>query len=374
MKILLVEDNPVNAELARALLAEAGCDTVHAETGNRACEEADRDRFDLILMDCHLPDIDGFEATRRIRAAESSGGRRRVPIIAFSGSIAATERSRCYTSGMDDYAAKPLSREELRRVIGQWIADDTRGARSVPGISMERLNDLFRDSAARLIADIAHCHDAADDGGLRMAAHTLKSISGHVGATRLGGAAGALEHALVIPGSPRDALSALTHAVLAAYAALDPALRQTPAASAPSEAAPTDTTSAAAPLVLVVDDEENERYLARRMLSAAGLRVAECDSGTAALAYCARETPAAIVLDGLMPGMDGIDTARALRAQAGGARLVIVMLSGMTDPAWLARAREAGVDAQLEKSADLGELGQRLVATLAAHGVRTPEA
>ncbi len=117
--ILVAEDNPINQRVMKHLLSRTGYIVEIAENGVEAVERAKHEQFwDMILMDCQMPVMDGFEATRIIRKSESSG---RVPIIAVTANASLEEREKCLAAGMDDYLAKPVSRKALDAVIQRWI-------------------------------------------------------------------------------------------------------------------------------------------------------------------------------------------------------------------------------------------------------------
>jgi signal transduction histidine kinase/ActR/RegA family two-component response regulator len=117
-RILLVEDNPVNQLVAKGMLGKLGCEVVISSHGGEALEALARDTFDLVLMDCNMPVMDGYEATRLIR---QNSDWRDLPIIALTANAMPEERERCKTAGMSDYLAKPFHREELSSLLDQWI-------------------------------------------------------------------------------------------------------------------------------------------------------------------------------------------------------------------------------------------------------------
>ncbi|MBI3210190.1 MAG: response regulator [Candidatus Solibacter usitatus] len=130
-KVLLVEDNLVNAKVAERLLAKIG-HTVHvAHDGEEACNMALREMYDVILMDVHMPGMDGFEATAAIRKAQGRGPR--TPIIALTASAMDGDRQRCMSAGMDDYLAKPIDPERLLSMVSQWISESRRSEVSTLG-------------------------------------------------------------------------------------------------------------------------------------------------------------------------------------------------------------------------------------------------
>ncbi|MCX7170406.1 MAG: response regulator [Proteobacteria bacterium] len=127
--ILLVEDNPVNREIGVAILTGFGCIVECAEDGLVAARAAEEKHFDLILMDCNMPNLDGFEATREIRMREAcmqaempDAPPSRCPIIAVTANALKGDRERCIDAGMDDYLAKPFGRDQLAKCLGRWLS------------------------------------------------------------------------------------------------------------------------------------------------------------------------------------------------------------------------------------------------------------
>ncbi|PHX39263.1 histidine kinase, partial [Pseudomonas sp. NZIPFR-PS5] len=120
-RILLVEDNPVNQLVAKGMLGKLGCDVVVSSNGAEALQQLEQDHFDLVLMDCNMPVMNGYDATRRIRENERWSG---LPIIALTANAMPEEREHCKAAGMSDYLAKPFRREELMALLDQWIPVD----------------------------------------------------------------------------------------------------------------------------------------------------------------------------------------------------------------------------------------------------------
>jgi len=118
-RILLVEDNAINQIVATAMLNDLGYAVDLAEDGKRAVEMAARGSYDLVLMDCQMPVMDGYEATRQIR--QLSGEAARVPICALTAHAFADERTKVMTAGMNAYLSKPLLQRPLRKMLEQWL-------------------------------------------------------------------------------------------------------------------------------------------------------------------------------------------------------------------------------------------------------------
>lgn len=126
IRILVVEDNAINRRVAGEMISRLGYQVEYALNGLEAVRMFEHQEFDLILMDCHMPEMDGYEATRRIRSVHSI--RRYVPIVAVTAGATATDRQRALTSGMDDYLAKPFRREELAALLQRWLLGPLHGA------------------------------------------------------------------------------------------------------------------------------------------------------------------------------------------------------------------------------------------------------
>jgi signal transduction histidine kinase/AmiR/NasT family two-component response regulator len=116
-RVLLVEDNPINRIVAERMLARLGASIKSVDSGQSACEMVAKSSFDLILMDCEMPGLDGFQTTAKIRAIEAKARRVETPIIALTANALPEDRTVCLAAGMDDYLAKPFKVEELREVI-----------------------------------------------------------------------------------------------------------------------------------------------------------------------------------------------------------------------------------------------------------------
>jgi len=127
LHLLLVEDTPINAEVAGEILRRAGVSFDLATNGHQAIEAVRRASYALVLMDCQLPEVDGYEATRRIRALEAARGfagpaRRRLPIVALTACVAPEDHELARLAGMDDLVGKPIDARQLLSVIRKHTA------------------------------------------------------------------------------------------------------------------------------------------------------------------------------------------------------------------------------------------------------------
>ena len=118
MRILLAEDNAINALLTRTLLEAEGHTVDTVEDGVLACEAMKSSKYDLIFMDMRMPNMDGLEATRKIRAMDNVS--KGLPIIALTANAFDDDRNACFDSGMNDFMTKPVSAEELSEMVRTW--------------------------------------------------------------------------------------------------------------------------------------------------------------------------------------------------------------------------------------------------------------
>ncbi len=224
--ILLAEDNPVNQEVALNMLEVLGCRVEVAANGLEAAEAVALQRFDLILMDCQMPVMDGYEATDRIRKerlgeSERDGGP--LPIIALTANAMEGDRERCLAAGMDDYLSKPFTQQQLAEVLKKWLAkkpavepceagDGEQGSEASAQAGAEhaaidrgtlenlralqhqgkpdllaRVISIYLEDSLRLLEALRQALSRGDEKELKRQAHSLKSSSANVGALRLAG-------------------------------------------------------------------------------------------------------------------------------------------------------------------------------------------
>ncbi|MDD5587003.1 MAG: ATP-binding protein, partial [Alphaproteobacteria bacterium] len=209
-RLLLVEDNETNRLVASRYIEKAGYRYDAAVTGAEAISIVKARTYDLILMDISMPDVDGFEATRRIRAM--GGWAAKVPIIALTAHVMQGDRERCLAAGMNDHLGKPLNYETLVRTIGMWVeaavqtagqefvaVEQTVSATETPEIDMTvlqrlfndlgagamlRITESFLDDLAKRKIDLNNCGKTLILESIERTAHTLKSSSANCGLMR----------------------------------------------------------------------------------------------------------------------------------------------------------------------------------------------
>ncbi len=212
-RVLLVEDNPVNQTVAVGMLEEFGCDTVVAFNGEDAIAQMSTGEFDLVLMDCEMPVMDGFQATAAIRKRVDSTAS--VPIIAVTANAIDGDKERCLRAGMQDYLPKPITVEKLHGTLRKWLPsaadtpppgdpspldgtslDNIRNLQGIGGDRMvRRVVSIYLSTSPELLDRLKVSVTGRDAEAIRQAAHALKASSQNVGATVLANLCQKLEEA-----------------------------------------------------------------------------------------------------------------------------------------------------------------------------------
>jgi CheY-like chemotaxis protein len=233
-RILLAEDNAVNQKVATAMLAKMGYYADVASNGIEALKALETAPYDMVLMDVHMPEMDGLEATRRIRDAKSAVRNHVIPVVAMTASAMTGDREMCLDAGMNDYIVKPINRSELVRVLEGWGSPLAAEKVCAPEVEATQTAKVFDKSALlervggdseicaeilkTFLADvperIQEMEDAlvrGDNETLGRGGHTIKGSAGNVGAPMLQEAAGRLEAAVAAGelGSSREKLDAI---------------------------------------------------------------------------------------------------------------------------------------------------------------------
>jgi CheY-like chemotaxis protein len=211
LSVLLVEDNMVNRTLALEMLQRLGCDAMHAGNGVEALDALEKQEFDVVLMDCQMPVMDGFIATRKLREREVAKKIDPTRVVALTANALAGDREACLAAGMNDYLAKPFTLAQLRNILlpskvsrsaANKVTLDHAAIEAVRQLDPEgqdrllsRLIALYRDDSSQLLADMENALKVGDAENVARAAHTLKSSSANLGATNVAAIARQIEHA-----------------------------------------------------------------------------------------------------------------------------------------------------------------------------------
>ena len=233
-KILVVEDNLVNQQVARSILNKLGCDVDLAMDGIEALQALEKHTYDLIFMDCQMPELDGYATTEEIRRRERSGEHKRIPIIALTANALTGDREKCFAAGMDSYLSKPFSQAQISELLEKWLQpagtnnspekrdnnhetiptiDDTAldNIRSLSTDSHEnilsQIIDIFIQDTPQQISNLGQALRENDINRVKSIAHSLKSGCANLGAMKLSAMLKTLELKAHGNGSKEDNLT-----------------------------------------------------------------------------------------------------------------------------------------------------------------------
>ncbi len=212
--LLLAEDNPVNQAVALGMLRKFGYTVDVVKNGLEAIDAVQHKTYDLVLMDCMMPEMDGYRATTEIRRQQSAGRLHHFPIIALTANAIEGDREKCLTTGMDDYLAKPIKAKDLVNIIELWLGNsksirsrnnlseleqsnnqdsiDPDALASIRSLEVDYGDELLKqvistylDNSSKLMQALEQAWSIGDLKAIRMTSHTLKSSSSQVGAHSL---------------------------------------------------------------------------------------------------------------------------------------------------------------------------------------------
>ncbi|MBS1160803.1 MAG: signaling protein [Proteobacteria bacterium] len=376
--ILIAEDNATNQIVAAGMLRLLGCTSGIARNGLEAVAHWQDGHWDLILMDCAMPEMDGFQATATIRSLEEGSGRR-TPIIAMTANVLPIDIERCKMAGMDDHLAKPLTVDALAARLQQWLhwqaaalpppdqaASDETAPPSLDIGVMERLREILGDSLGeairpfledmpRYLVEMESAIVGQHADTLRQLAHVIKGAASNLGATAVADLARNIESRA--EAGIESGNSELLRQLRTEFAIVEPALlgqlHGTPTHFPPP-------LRDDAPLVLVVDDDRSTRSALRYALYRSGFRVEEAGDGSEALGWLENNLADAILMDALMPVMDGFAACAALKSEPRWKDIPILMITALDDRQSIERAFEAGASDFIPKPIHLSVVNQRV--------------
>ncbi len=378
--VLVAEDNRTNRAVAAGMLKILGCRCHLVSNGGEAVVAFRNQRFDLILMDCSMPEVDGYEATAHIRSLESPAGTR-TPIIAMTANTQQGDAEKCLSAGMDDYLSKPVTLVALRQKIERWLSgaapaaqaakapvplaqdpaqaasfdfDKLENLRAVLGDSIDEAVSPFLEDTPQSLSRLASALQAGDAAAAQALCHSIKGSSGNLGAQALAELARQAHDLTQEPGR------------LGEIGALLPRLREAfdeaaaiLLADAPRPAAGGEPAEKA-PVVLVVDDDRSTRAALRYTLQRDGFHVEEAPDGAQALDMLDRVVPDVILLDAVMPVMDGFKACTRIKQREGNRNTPVLMITALEDNTSVERAFSVGASDYIPKPIHFAVLSQRV--------------
>jgi signal transduction histidine kinase/DNA-binding response OmpR family regulator len=193
-RVLVVEDSWMNQQVAVSMLEQVGYTAEVAADGREALEALERKSYAMVLLDCQMPELDGYQVAAEVRRRESREGRQPVPIVALTASAMAADRERCLAAGMNDYLAKPVRIAELAAMVERWVPQVLNAA-ALDGLArlqrpgrpdlLAALLDRYLTDAPRRLDALREAVERADAQAITRWAHTLKSESRQIGGSHV---------------------------------------------------------------------------------------------------------------------------------------------------------------------------------------------
>lgn len=392
--VLVAEDNSANQQVAIGMLERLGCSVTVAANGLEAVNQLGRSRYDAVLMDCNMPEMDGYQATEQIRLLEDSNSH--IPIIAMTANVQEGDREKCLQTGMDDYLSKPLKLDKLRQKLEHWLPDasqsiaiDTAIEEAAPvvkqhtsvgpidqahldelkgsvGSAFVRMVEAYVEDLPGLITSLEDAINNKDAEQVQHYAHSIKGSSKNFGANELASVAKELEDL----GRDKQVEDANTQ-LLVLFDEADRVLENLKPVVEPQDELleKESRNSEEAQHILIADDDRSMRLALMNVLDSDGYQLYEVTNGLEALQYCEKNLPDLVLLDAMMPEMDGFEACKKIRLLEDAKHIPILIVTALDDDESVDRAFSVGATDYLPKPVHFAVLRQRISRLLRA--VRT---
>jgi len=392
--ILLAEDNLVNQEVGITILQSIGCQAEIANNGLEAVEAVTKKQYDLILMDCHMPVMDGFDATTKIREYENTlNNDQHIPIIALTADVKKGIIEQCKDVGMDEYLSKPFNQKKLQAILEKWLPnsqkstppaltpepsnkepnsellnsdalDNLRQHITVNGESLlNKAINIFSNFAPQQLEKLQSAFEQQDYASIEQVAHSFKSACANLGAQSLADCTATIE----LKAEQRDIqnlhplINKLQNELPLAITALKKEL-DSPEVNSQSHLETTypQPKSSHNKRILLVDDDSDFSSITSSVLTGSNFLVDEASNGKHALEKIQQYKPDLILLDAVMDQMDGFETCQKIRELPEMADLPIIMTTGLGDTNSINRAFDSGATDFIIKPINYAILTHRL--------------
>ena len=386
--ILLAEDNVVNQKVASKQLQQLGYEVVIANNGEIAVQLVQNNDYLLVLMDCQMPVMDGYDAATEIRKIEQDLAQKPVTIIAMTANNMQGDREKCLAAGMDDFLPKPVLKEALQTMLDKWteqvpatatatvinkpiqtmvstveeaVSDDDFNKAAIEHLRAE-LGDYVGEVVQSYLGDIPELLEqlrhgilSADIEQSQRLIHSLKSSSVQLGLTSLGGLAAELENRIRTGGKAcsnqeLDKLQQLFKRGAEHLAMYAKQTNHLPKFEIDEDRA----------IVVIVDDDASMRMMLRRVMETDGYQVEEASNGEQAVTLCQNVQPEIVLMDCMMPVMNGFDACEKINTMPECENTSVLMITGLNDDVTVQRAMKSGAADFITKPIFLPVLSQRV--------------
>jgi diguanylate cyclase (GGDEF)-like protein len=410
-RLLVVEDDRANQQVALAMLERMGCQADVVNNGKECLAQIARASYDLVLMDCHMPELDGYKATAIIREYEAEDNH--VPIIAMTANVTEGESERCLSVGMDDYLAKPLSRDTLKEKLLRWLdasgpveeeswdhidgfepeaivvgGQDIDNRAEIVDVQVlqnleAQLGPAVEKVIAAIVEDLPLYLEALEQAlaerdtiKLAVIAHTIKGSASNVGAVRLVDISQQLESQArrdELDGADKKVgeVCAASHALVAWLKQGDFSEESAATVSEPAGelvvSGERDEGYSGQPRILIVDDDRGSRMAMAEVLRNEGYWVEEANNGEQALSQCEEQAPDLVLMDAVMPKMDGFTACALLQNLSQTRKVPVLIITALNDETSINKAFASGATDYIAKPVNFWVLSKRITHLVQAH-------
>ena len=382
-QILVVEDNRANQKVALGMLERMGFLADLAQNGKECLDAVMKNHYDLILMDCHMPEMDGYEASAKIRALKT--GSDHLPIIAMTANIQQGEAEKCISAGMDDYLPKPLKMNILREALEKHLnivsnaslvesSQDTHIDTEIINRNAlvelhTQIGDVLYTMIQAYLEDLpiylnALKESIEDNNTTSFAdvAHTIKGSSASYGAERLVaicqrleniGRSGIIEGAEQLMAELVEESELVRHVLANEYQL---SISDRPAADSKN----INQEASHQPTILIVDDDRGSRISMAEVLRNEGYKVVEASDGREAIVCCKRTPPNVVLMDAIMPKIDGFTACSMIKNMPETRDTPVLIITSLNDENSIGRAFSSGATDYISKPVNFSVLRQRI--------------
>jgi len=381
-RILIVDDNRTNQMVAKAMLSESGYLADVASNGKEAVKFVSRKPYDLVLMDCNMPVMDGYEATRKIRQLPHRTGR--IPIFAMTAIDNPQDVKRCLDIGMDGCLIKPLNLQVLRKTLDELFQNNTHALEASPsgsidshcidvesfsnlqralGDKIRELVDAFMNDGTTYLLQLEQALDVEDWPQVTHLAHVLKGSARNLGANIFASIAREIEDIARAKKLAASHAKILLLDLKEEFARVGEALENLLAGNLKTvDDHPSDKQES----VLIVDDDNSTRVTIAEALRSDGLQIEHAANGQEGVIKFQQVKPDLVIMDAMMPIMNGFDACRKIRSLTGGQSTPVLIITALENDETIECAFRSGAADFIPKPINLAVLRQRVKRVLAA--------
>ncbi|MCI0667517.1 MAG: EAL domain-containing protein [Methylococcaceae bacterium] len=374
VRILIVDDNRFNQQVAKAMVNESGYQADIAADGQEAVRLVADYNYGLILMDCNMPVMDGYDATLKIRSLP--GDPARVPIFAMTAVDNPSDIRRCLDVGMNDFLIKPINLQALRKKLAKLFNPDQDSAESsgpartssiddesfenlviAIGHKVGEIIDVFFGDTPNYLDQVGIAHRNQDWVRLKSVTHSLKGSAHNLGANILGSICREIEELVNEKEVPEARIESLIGDLRREYSSVERNLRHKLESLRFTRRV---TNTGENKMVLVVDDDRGTRLTITNALEKDGLLIEQAGNGQQAIDKFIQFNPELIIMDAIMPVMDGFEASKKIKQLPNGRQTEILIVTGLENDESVELAFDCGATDFIPKPINYAVLRQRV--------------